>query len=617
MSRIAGLLSSAGRLAPDAAAPLIPGIRSDAAWRTAQLATPATTLIWTGWREPTAAQAADVCAVVDGLFYNRDELDAAIGQGSLANDAQRVALGLRRFGLEGLLERINGDFALAAFDAASGEFWLARDRFGVKPLYHAMARDGFAFASRPRALIALPGVSRAVNRRFAAVFAGAHYRYIDNVPEESPYEQVRQLPAAHWLRCKDGTVTTGRYWDLREQPDVAGSEAELGERYRELLLDAVRLRVAAVPGRPAFTLSGGLDSSSVLSCAVQSTGRKQHAYSSVYADKTYDETDEIRSMLATRVEEWHPVEIGMPDVMALVREMVKVHDEPVVTATWLSHYVLCGEVARAGFGSLFGGLGGDELNAGEYEYFFFHFADLRRAGAQASLAHEVDCWVQHHDHPIYRKSMAVVENAFGRMVDFATPGRCLPDANRMRRYYGTVEKSFFDLDTFVPVLDHPFTSYLRNRTYQDLFRETAPCCLRAEDRQTTAFGLDHIDPFFDHRLAELMFRVPGTMKIRDGVTKRLLREAMHGILPEETRTRIKKTGWNAPAHAWFSRGDSAQALGDLIGSQGFRERGLYRVDAVRKLFDEHTRIVESGAPAENHMMFFWQLVNADTWLSLA
>lgn len=105
-------------------------------------------------------------------------------------------------------------------------------------------------------------------------------------------------------------------------------------------------------------------------------------------------------------------------------------------------------------------------------------------------------------------------------------------------------------------MEHPFTSYLKTRTWQDLSRGNG-AVLRAEDRQTSAFGLQNIVPFFD-RLIEFMFSVPGSLKIRDGVTKGLLREAMRGILPEETRTRIKKTGWNAPAHLWFSRGGAVK-----------------------------------------------------------
>ncbi len=92
----------------------------------------------------------------------------------------------------------------------------------------------------------------------------------------------------------------------------------------------------------------------------------------------------------------------------------------------------------------------------------------------------------------------------------------------------------------------------------------------------------------------------------------LLREAMKGILPEETRTRIKKTGWNAPAHVWFS-GPSLEQLLDLVGSRAFRERGVYNVPVVEKIIAEHRNIVASSAQQENHMMFLWQLVNVELW----
>jgi asparagine synthase (glutamine-hydrolysing) len=293
--------------------------------------------------------------------------------------------------------------------------------------------------------------------------------------------------------------------------------------------------------------------------------------------------------------------------------MIAVHDEPVATATWLSHYLLCDEVRGAGFGSLFGGLGGDELNAGEYEYFFYFFADLAIAGRDADLDRETRKWIEYHDHPIYRKSAGVMRDALGRLVDLGTPGLNKPDRRRMLRYRAALDREYFDLDAFEPVLDRPFPSYLKNRTYQDLFRETAPCCLRAEDRQATAAGIDHFLPFLDHRLVELMFRVPGTMKFRDGVTKHLLREAMTGLLPEETRTRIKKTGWNAPAHVWFV-GPGADLLRDLAGSQRFRERGIYDAEEVRRIIDEHETIVTSSRAVDNHMMFLWQLLNLELWL---
>jgi asparagine synthase (glutamine-hydrolysing) len=560
---------------------------------------------WIGSGAPNLHASADVTCAVDGRVYNRPVL------GNDDSDAALVARLYREHGFAGTLERLNGDFAIALRDHRDGTLWLARDRFGIRPLYYVPDPARFAFASRPRAIFGSGGASKALDRTFVGLFAGSHYRYFDNDPARSPYEEIAQLPAAHLLEVTASGIECRRWWGLEEAPDLDASPEELADRYRELLLDAVSMRLDTA-GAPAFTLSGGMDSSTVLASSVHLSGRRQHAYSTLYSGSEYDESEEIRSMLRAAVEQWHQVPVDEPDVIGMVAQMVEAHDEPVATATWLSHYVLCGEVADAGFDTLFGGLGGDELNAGEYEYFIYRFADLRAAGDEQALRHEVEQWQRHHDHPIFRKDWDVMEANLARFTDSARPGVILPDRTRIERYRSAIDPSFFDLGEYEPTLDHPFSSYLKNRTYQDLFRETAPCCLRAEDRQTQAFGLRNCDPFFDHRLAEMMFRVPGDMKIRDGVTKRLLRESTRGLLPEETRTRIKKTGWNAPADLWFS-GTGRDVVLELVESPEFRGRGIYRVDEVRRLLDEHDEIVSSQRPAENHMMFFWQLVNLELW----
>jgi asparagine synthase (glutamine-hydrolysing) len=604
MSRLCGLFAAA----PAERLPaMLSRLASTPGWSTAQKVLGRAAFGWSG--RPAAKLWIDgrYMSVVDGHFYNAAELGGG-------NEAALLITLYRRHGFAEALTRINGDFAVALFDADSGSLWLGRDRFGVKPLYYAERSDMFAFASRPRALLALPGLPDTVNRRFVALFAASHYRTFDNAPEQSPYAAIAQLPAAHALELRNGTTRVFPWWRLDEISDFAASEVELAARYRDLLIDAVRLRLAAAE-RPAFTLSGGMDSSSVLAAAVEVSGTKQQAYSSVYADKTYDESEEIRSMLDGKVAAWHPVPLADDiDVFDLVDKMVAAHDEPVATATWLSHYALCKHVASDGVGALFGGLGGDELNAGEYEYFIFHFADLKQAGRDAELRHEIACWARHHDHPIFTKNPDIAAARLTELTEPGVAGRIRTDRARLTRYYDALDPSWYDLAEFAPILDHPFPSALKNRTYQDIFRETAPCCLRAEDRQCAAFGLEHFDPFFDHRLVEFMFRVPGDLKIRDGVTKRLLRGAMRGILPEETRTRIKKTGWNAPAHVWFS-GRGLDRLRDLIGSRAFRERGVYNVAKVTQLVDEHAAIVDSRAPRENHMMFLWQLLNLETWLA--
>ena len=555
---------------------------------------------------------AGLCVAFDGRITNASELRADLRSVGPA-DAALVAVLVRRFGVVGALERLSGDFAIAILDPERGRLWLCRDRFGVKPLYWTATANGIAFASQPRSLLTIPGVSADPDPGFVARFAASHYRTFDSEPEASPYRAIHQMPAATVLEFRaGGACSSKRYWQLQDRGDFRQPERELAEIYRAHML-RVLSRVDSVK-RPLFTLSGGLDSSSMLSTQVERSGERQPAISCVYGDATYDEREQIRDVVDAKVSQWHPVEIGdVIDVAAIVARQVRLHDEPVATATWLSHLLLVERAASLGGGALIGGLGGDELNAGEYEYFPMHFADLRAAGDEAALAHEIVCWSSHHDHPVYRKDAAAAEASMARLTDPNQPGLCRPDRDRLLRYAKVLRRDYYDLETFAPQMDRPFASYLKNRAYQDMFRETLPCCLRAQDRHCVALDLESVNPFLDHELAEFMFQVPGSLKIRDGITKRLLRVAMTGILPEPTRTRIAKTGWNAPAHVWFSERNLDQ-LRDRVQSTAFRDRGIYDPAAVLAVIEDHARIVKTGAATENHMMFLWQLINLDSWL---
>jgi asparagine synthase (glutamine-hydrolysing) len=608
MSRIGGIVTSSEAPAAARAAELIvDALRARPNWTTTRVAVGRLSGGWTGTREPGIGQAGNVTVLLDGTVFDRGALrrDEPIATG--------VAISIARSGAVETARSLNGDFAFAAYDSSTDELWLVRDRFGVKPLYYARVGGHVAFASRPRPLLHVPGVTPDVDRRYVAIVGASHYRYIDNLPDRSPFADVDQVPMAHAIRFRDGERASFRYWSLDDIEETDAPAAELATRYRELLLDAVEVRLAANT-RPAFTLSGGMDSTSVLGSAVTVLRHKQHAFSSVYADRTYDESAEIKPVLDEVAEQWHPVPIVEPAVFELIDRMVAAHDEPVATATWLSHFVLSEQVARDGFDALFGGLGGDELNAGEYEYFPYHFADLRVAGREATLADEVAAWSHHHDHPVFLKDAAAAEAAIAAIIDPTSPGRFAADRGRIERYADALQRDFFDLRAYEPEHEFPFASYLRNRTYQDLTRETTPCCLRAEDRHAAAFGIERFDPFLDYRIAELMFSVPGSLKIRDGITKRLLREATVGIVPDVTRERIAKTGWNAPAHLWFA-GDGRVELLDRVRSAPFRDRGIYDVVEVERLIDEHASLVENAHPVSNHMMFLWQLANVDTWLT--
>lgn len=299
---------------------------------------------------------------------------------------------------------------------------------------------------------------------------------------------------------------------LLMEPEFEKPEEKLAIDYKLMFIKSVVSMVNRAV-KPAFTLSSGLDSSAILFTADNIFDQQNHAFSVVYDGSEYDESEDIKEMLGDTLRRWHPVRISKPDVKSVLREMINLWGEPIPTITWMSHYLLCKEVTKLGFGSLFHGIGSDEINAGEYEQFPYFLADLK------DPAKDIQNWINSHGTKKYPKT---AETAF-ELID------------KIKREN----------------LGGPLKGHLKNKLYRGLNQETLPCCLKAIEKNTQAFGLESYAPFLDKDLIQFMFRVPNHMKIRNGVMKWLHREAMKGLLPERTRTRIRKTGWNAPIDQWL------------------------------------------------------------------
>ena len=435
MSRIAGIISNKSN--QDLTDMLSCQLPLDLAkiWGSHIFSKADTSIGFIGSNNYSATRIGNLALVIDGTIYNLNEF----GEGT---DAEVFVKLYKKHGFSHALTKINGDFAIALIDFDKDELWLARDRVGVKPLYYTARSDLFAFASRCKALLLIDKVSKQINPQYTALIAAGHYRYFDNQPNKSPYEEISQLPAASWLRLKNGEIYTGVYWQLEELPEWEDSEETLAEHYRALLLDATAIRLARSTN-PGFTLSGGMDSSSIIGSAAKITGKKQQAFSSTYDDKTFDESDDIATILDLAVSKWHQIKVSETNIFGIIEKMVEVNDEPVATATWLSHFKVCEKAAEVGITHLFGGLGGDELNAGEYEHFFPFFADLINDRDEVRLEKEVAKWAEYHSHPLYPKNFDIMKDSLKRMFDLNRPGTILPDRLRLDRYCNVINPDFF------------------------------------------------------------------------------------------------------------------------------------------------------------------------------
>jgi asparagine synthase (glutamine-hydrolysing) len=551
--------------------------------------------------------------VLDGILYNAEELPQPAGQGPKpTSDAARILAGIDRYGLLGALARINGDFAVALYDERTRAITLARDRFGVRPLYHTGPGLPVAFASRPRSLLQVSGVSREPDPKFLMAAAATHYRFIDTEPLRSPFRDIVQVPAGHTVTLVDGGIRRTRFGDIVAGPKPGGTDKDQAEEYLDLLRNAVDSRLRRA-NKPVFTLSGGLDSSTVASLANRITGSPPRAISSVHRDEAYDERKEIMDVVNAGLVEWQPFEIDDPDLFNVIAKLSGFHDQPIPTVTWMSHYLLAERIADMGYGSVFGGLGGDEQHAGEYDYFFYFFADLKAAGRTDQLDREIGAWVRNHDHPVFNKSGDVAARTMAMLTDPEHPGLCRANTHLLQRYGRLLNPDLGSLDVLLPQYEATSGSYLTAHMRNELLFNTMPCCLRAGDRNTAALGLQEFHPFLDWRLFEFMLALPGDRKIRNGMTKSFAREAYKGLLPEATRVRVTKTGWNAPAHQWFT-GAGRETLLDMVSSRRFIERGIYDNTTLRALIDEHEEIVNHPGGREDHMMVLWQVVTLELWL---
>jgi asparagine synthase (glutamine-hydrolysing) len=549
---------------------------------------------------------------LDGMVYNPEEFPEPDSSIASRGDAARILTAIERLGLVETLARLNGDFALALRDDRSRAVHLARDRFGIRPLYHASPNGAVAFASRPRALLRLPGASRDPDPKFLMAAAATHYRFVDSDPARAPFRGMAQVPAGHVVTFKNGTASSARFADIKAGPSPTGSHADQAREYFELLRDSVTRRLRRATD-PAFTLSGGLDSSTIATMARRINGDLPQAISSVHHDETYDERREIKDVVDAGLVDWHPVEIDDPDLFPLISRMSAFHDQPVPTVTWMTHFLLGERIADMGYGSVFGGLGGDEQHAGEYDYFFYFFADLKASGRTDLLDREIAAWARNHDHPVFRKSPEVAERVMAIVTDPERLGVCRGNADLLYRYRRLVNPELGPLEALAPNLEASSESYLASHMRNELLFNTMPCCLRAADRNATELGLMEFHPFLDWRLFAFMLALPGDRKIQDGVTKCFAREAYKGLLPEATRTRVKKTGWNAPAHQWFA-GPGREPLMDMVSSRRFIERGIYNPPALMDLIDDHQDIVDRPDGREDHMMVLWQIVTLELWL---
>lgn len=553
--------------------------------------------------------------VYNGEVYNyrelRLELEAMGHTFYTRTDTEVLLHAYEEYG-EDCVKRFNGMFALAIFDRTSRRLFLARDHFGIKPLYYHHAADAdsvdnsgvttgagsFLFASEIKALLEWPGIEAAPDEEI--VYEYLLYGWHEHRPETF-FRGIKKLPAAHYMIVDETGVRIERYWDIDsegQESDFLHQDSDFPHQAREfgdLLEDSVQRRL--ISDVPVGTcLSGGLDSSAIV-CIMdrlmkksvpesEAIGDRLKTFSAVYPGEHLDEREYIDEVLRDTDAEGNFIFPAHDEFFAELEKFVYYQEEPMVSTGPYAQWCVMRDVARK-VKVVIDGQGADELMAGYTPYFFVYFQQLKAEHRYITMAREMFA-ARDVALPFFRNYLSdrfkpgrKVEPLSLMATDFHE--RFQPDRRQRHRAGG-----------------------LRGRLYEDVFVHSLPALLRYEDKNSMAFSVESRVPFLDPRLVEYIFTLPPKAIIGGGWNKRVMRAALAGILPEKIRSRRWKVGFTTPEMAWLiARKD---LVNDIFDSDSFNSRPYFDAAAVRDTFE---RICEGAA---EETLAVWRVLNLEIWL---
>ncbi|MGH7741508.1 MAG: asparagine synthase (glutamine-hydrolyzing) [Candidatus Eiseniibacteriota bacterium] len=487
----------------------------------------------------------------NGEVYNyvelRRELEGLGERFQSTSDTEVILAAYRRWG-EGALPRMNGMFAFAIWDPDRRQLFCARDRFGIKPFYYQFDGRDFVFASEPKAL-ALTQPRRIVPRLEAIRDLLA----LDWVDHEAHtfFDGLWQLPAGHWLSVGEAGLSVHRWWALDPERRASGNPAEWSAEFQRLFTDSVKLRLRAdVP--VGSCLSGGLDSSAVVTTAAKLLADPLHAFSVSYNEgPDWDERAFIAEAVKASGATSHVVVPDGGDFWKVFDRLAEQQDEPTAGPGIYSQWKVMELAHHAGLKVLLDGQGGDEALAGYARYQTLRLRDLlasgdvagfsrqfgpaaRRVGATHALALALEPWLP-------RALFAPLRRRFGQGKDLV-----LGDALRK---LGAPE---------APRAPRSFGSALANQQVFDLTHRLLPSLLRYEDRNSMAFSIETRLPFLDYRVVEFALSLPDDQRLDGDVTKSILRRALADRIPPSILARRDKMGFETPTDPWLRGRFSAE-----------------------------------------------------------
>ena len=568
----------------------------------------------TGGDQPLCDESGRYWVMQNGEIFNYPELQtelAALGHRFATNSDTEVLVHAYEEWGAGCLDHLNGEFAFAVWDRETSELFLARDRFGIRPLFLMENSGRVAFASEVKALLRHPDAARALDP-VAIVQA---FTLWATEPARTAFGGIRELPPGHWLRVGPRGCEERRWWDVRfASPDDARTEPEsmLVEELAELLDDATRIRLRA--DVPVGTyLSGGLDSSAVTALAQRHTRHPVHAFAIGFTDAAFDETQE-QNLVANRLgTEVTRIVMDGTAIAELMPRVVHLSEKPTLRTAPAPLLKLSETVRAAGYKVVLTGEGADEMFAG---YDVFKLDKVRRF------------WSRYPDSQCRPRLLHRLYPYLAQ--DLGRAGRLLPNvfrsgltntddplySHRLRFEHAARSLRFFEpalldraqaagdpSDTVLARLPAGYAGFstLGRAQYVEISTFLTGYLLHSQgDRMLMGNSVEGRFPFLDHRVAEFAARLPDRAKLPGLREKYILRRAVQPLLPAEI-VRREKRPYRAPILRAFMGPRAPAYVGDLLESGRLREAGVFAPGALEQLVQKCRRNADGFVSESDEM----------------
>jgi asparagine synthase (glutamine-hydrolysing) len=532
--------------------------------------------------------------ILNGEIYNYVELRQQLTQRGVSfrtfSDTEVLLSLLIQEGTNALAQ-LRGMFALALVDEGSGEWLLARDPFGIKPLYYTTVGETLVFSSEIKALFAHPAIRAGRDPESFQQYLTFQWC----LGERTLFSGIRKLPPGCLLqgtRNRVGPVV--RYWDLDFRIDEDNREEYFIEQLRSLLEESVALQLRS--DVPVGTyLSGGLDSSVVTMLAAPWVPALQ-AFCGVFEEgEAYDETQYARVVAEASGCQLHVLSVTAPQFVEDLPRLIEAMDEPAAGPGLLPQYRVS-RLAREHVKVVLGGQGGDEVFGG-YARYLVGYLEQALKGAifetQEEGRYVLSLASIIPNLPLLRRYRPLMQDFWreGLFEDMdARYFRLIDRSGDLQGVLSTELQEELDhealFEGFRQVFHHPDTkSYINKMTHFDM-RTALPALLHVEDRVSMAVSLESRVPLLDTRIVDLVTSMPPALKFEGGRTKHVLKRAVSTLVPPAILERKDKMGFPVPLREWLARGPVRTFARDTLLGQTSRERGLFDPAALERLLDD-------------------------------